>query len=335
MHIIFWSIYIVYEVLTIYLHFEVLDPLHDYLGHYILNISLFYCSALLVFPQGWDNRRSLLYLGISTLLAFAAYLALKAGLLHLFNLLHLSYYNPYTSTRSFLVLSFWRGLSFFTMGFFYWLITRYISKSDLVKGLKIQKFRDENTILKLELANLQAQVNPHFIYNTLSFIHNRALRRVEKLADIIVLLADIIEYSFKRTGTDGKVLLQAEIDQIKLYCSLNQQRTGQKYSLELSIKGGITDQRIPPMMLVAVTENLFKYGDLQNYEYPARIEINILGRNLIFHTFNRKNKMGAFKSSNLGLETLQKRLNFYYPDRFILEIDDTETSYSLHLEILL
>lgn len=331
-HIAFWSAFIFYELLTVYIHAGELDPVYDYAGHYALNISFFYWTAYRALP-GWKGSKP--WTGpLLTLSGIAGYLILRIGLLRLFTALGLPYYNPYHSLPSLLVLACWRGLSFFNMGLFYWLLVRHMDKLDQLGQLRILKLENEKSIVELQLAKIQSQVNPHFLFNTLNLIHSRALRGLGNVADIIVILADILEHTFKKADSDGKIMLADEIRQIELYTELNRLKYGVDFNLEIQIVGKAEDKRIPPILLVSIIENLFKHGDLR-HEQAAAIALIIGQDELNFRTYNRKAAARNIKSNKTGMVALQQRLDLYYPGNYHLFIDEDDQAFELRLHLQL
>src|SRR5699024_5542622 len=76
-------------------------------------------------------------------------------------------------------------------------------------------------VIALQNAYLQAQINPHFLYNTLNFIYSQAVEGNRNASKNISLLSEIMQYSLASRASDGKVLLCRELDHIKRYIKLN------------------------------------------------------------------------------------------------------------------
>jgi two-component system, sensor histidine kinase YesM len=109
-----------------------------------------------------------------------------------------------------------------------------------------------------ELAFLQSQINPHFLYNTLESIKGIALsRNAPEIRDMAQALADIFRYSIK--GEDI-VLLREEIAILKSYLIIQETRFAGRFETRYSVAEEALDCRIPKMILQPVAENAIYYG---------------------------------------------------------------------------
>ncbi|MGI9255863.1 MAG: sensor histidine kinase, partial [Salinispira sp.] len=110
-----------------------------------------------------------------------------------------------------------------------------------------------------ELKALQAQMNPHYIYNTLDSVGWLALKRKQgDIADIVSLLADIIRYSIKNYGQ--MVLLSDEITHIENYMSIQFFRFGTKTSRIFDIPKKYYRIKIPKLTRQQLSENSLLHG---------------------------------------------------------------------------
>ncbi|WP_205536687.1 cache domain-containing sensor histidine kinase [Bacillus sp. Y1] len=141
----------------------------------------------------------------------------------------------------------------------------------------------DNLIMKeyrLEIANkdnqlkaLQAQINPHFIYNILQSIGALALQNnVPKIYDLTSSLGKMMRYTMNTS--DPIVELSKEVDEVKTYLELQKQRFKQKLIYNISIADDIKNLSIPKMILQPLVENYFKHG-FEQIEKPGEISINI------------------------------------------------------------
>lgn len=141
----------------------------------------------------------------------------------------------------------------------------------------------DNLIMKeyrLEIANkdnqlkaLQAQINPHFIYNILQSIGALALQNnVPKIYDLTSSLGKMMRYTMNTS--DPIVELSKEVDEVKTYLELQKQRFKQKLIYNISITDDIKNLSIPKMILQPLVENYFKHG-FEHIEKPGEITINI------------------------------------------------------------
>ncbi len=125
---------------------------------------------------------------------------------------------------------------------------------------------DTNTLLyeaeinkkQAELAFLQSQINPHFLYNTLESIKGIALsKRVPEIRDIAQSLADIFRYSIK--GED-MVLLEEELSIFKSYLKIQEIRFFGRFETEFCISQDTCKLKVPKMILQPIAENAIYHG---------------------------------------------------------------------------
>src|SRR6202000_509115 len=123
-----------------------------------------------------------------------------------------------------------------------------------------------------ELSFLKAQINPHFLFNTLNNIYALSVTEDKNTPASIMKLSNIMRYVTDEV-TENVVSLQSEIDCINNYIDLQRLRLGKKTTLNFVITGTITDQKIAPLVLMTFIENVFKYG-ISKHE-DARIDMSL------------------------------------------------------------
>ncbi len=185
-----------------------------------------------------------------------------------------------------------------------------------------------------ELSFLKAQVNPHFLFNTLNNIYTLAIIKDENTAPSIMKLSNIMRYITDEAGNE-LVCLRNEIDCIEDFIALHELRLGKKTTLNYELKGSFeVERKIAPLILMAFVENVFKYG-VSNHSsnkliIKLAIEDNILSlfcENSIYP--DKKNT----ERSGIGLTNTKKRLDYIYPNKHILEIKDDNKLFTVKLTI--
>lgn len=180
-----------------------------------------------------------------------------------------------------------------------------------------QKLKEEN--LKLEISYLHAQINPHFLLNTLTAIYNMVMDN-PKAAKSIETLSGLLQYSLYDTGME-KVALRKELQFIKNYIRLARIRLNPNKKLKLTISGKPDGLTIAPLILVNLIENCIKHGlHKMSGAAEAEIRISIENRSLYLTTYNRLPKVTTtVEGGGIGLRNTHRRLEIYYPDKYILE----------------
>jgi hypothetical protein len=189
---------------------------------------------------------------------------------------------------------------------------------------------------KAELSFLKAQVNPHFLFNTLNNIYTLATIKHEHTAPSIMKLSNIMRYITDEAG-DEFVSLNNEITCIEDFISLHKLRLGKKTELIYELKGDLEKERkIAPLILMAFVENVFKYG-ISNHKsnkliIKLAIEDNVLS--LFCQNSIHPDKVNK-ERSGIGLTNTKKRLQYIYPEKHILEINDDNRLFTVKLTIYL
>lgn len=185
-----------------------------------------------------------------------------------------------------------------------------------------------------ELSFLKAQVNPHFLFNTLNNIYTLAIIKDENTAPSIMKLSNIMRYITDEAGNEF-VSLRNEIDCIEDFIALHELRLGKKTTLIYELKGSLEgEKKIVPLILMAFVENVFKYG-VSNHKsnkliIKLAIEDNILS--LFCQNSIHPDKKNT-ERSGIGLTNTKKRLDYIYPNKHILEINDDDKLFTIKLTI--
>ena len=173
-----------------------------------------------------------------------------------------------------------------------------------------------------ELKFLRAQVNPHFLFNTLNNIYGLAREGSEKVPGQILKLSDILSFTLYDSGVE-KIKLEKELMLIENLVSLEKDRYGDRAVVEMDIQRPDPNLEISPLLLVPLVENAFKHG-IRNELEKAWVKISsvIEGTNFTFRVENSvaERELVNNDKSGLGIENLQRRLELLYPDRHRLQL---------------
>ncbi|MDO6434942.1 histidine kinase [Flavitalea sp. BT771] len=203
------------------------------------------------------------------------------------------------------------------------------------KVLEQRTSRLEKEKMQADYLFLKAQINPHFLHNTLNFLYARSLPYSSELSEGILTLSEIMRYSLdKEEDTDGKVLLTREIEHVHNIIKIQQLRFGNALQVAFTIQGNPEDLRILPFVLITLVENAFKHGDLKNADHPVTIDLCIDdGKKLRFRCVNKKKTGPKELSTGIGLENTRKRLELAYGENYSLYIKDQREAYIADLSI--
>ncbi|MFT4094279.1 MAG: sensor histidine kinase [Niabella sp.] len=188
--------------------------------------------------------------------------------------------------------------------------------------------------LKAELSTLKAQINPHFLFNTLNSIYSLSVKKDDKASDAIIHLSGLMRYVIKEAN-DHTIPLQKEIDYIANYIELQKARLGNTAAVLFDVYGVTGNKRITPLILITYIENAFKYGVNPDVEgCIVKVKLQITETGIMLYTFNKK--MPHFhniESTGIGMKNTSERLKHLYPAKHHLEIAEDPETYSVQLLI--
>ena len=192
-----------------------------------------------------------------------------------------------------------------------------------------------NEKLKAELSFLKAQINPHFLFNTLNNIYALASAQSENTAPAVMKLSSIMRYVLTEARND-LVPLEKEIQFTSHYIELQKMRLTDKAVVDFTVRGEPFGRQIAPLLLLPFVENAFKYGISTRERSPIAILLEIKKDSFQFSICNHKyfnTMLRASDNTGIGINNTRRRLDLFYEDRYTLEIDDKPNEFSVHLKI--
>jgi hypothetical protein len=191
--------------------------------------------------------------------------------------------------------------------------------------------------IKTELKLLQQQINPHFLFNTLNNLYALTLTKSDEAPELIMQLANLLRYTVY-TGQQEYVTLNQEIAYLQDYIALQKIRSGDKCQLKVSWPDVTDKHKIPPLLLIIILENAFKYGVEQAVEQSyVHFDVSLKGNMLSVICENPiLNGAADSDASGMGLENLRRRLSLIFPDKHQLDTSSADgkwcTTLTLELE---
>lgn len=189
--------------------------------------------------------------------------------------------------------------------------------------------------LESELNLLKAQVQPHFLFNSLNNIYYYAQKESPLTAAMIEKLSQIMRY-FVDEAPKEMIPLQTELSFIHHYIDLEKDRM--RYPLEhsLHISGDISAIQIPPMLIIPLVENVFKHGvDKRKDDNYILIDLQCTGAELKVKVENRLIESREKSISGKGLANLRNRLELLYGENGFLSAgaNDSASVFTANLTI--
>jgi len=184
-----------------------------------------------------------------------------------------------------------------------------------------------------ELSFLKAQINPHFLYNTLNNIYTLAVTSNPNTAASIMKLSNMMRYLTDDISTD-RVSLKGELDCIADFIGLQELRLGQRNPIVYHIEGQVFNLEIAPLILMTFVENAFKYGVSKQVKSVITIKITIEGKCIHFFSQNRIfSNPSALNRTGIGIDNTRQRLQHLYPGKHELEMNTENELFTVNLKL--
>ncbi|MCX6269586.1 MAG: histidine kinase [Bacteroidetes bacterium] len=290
-----------------------------------LFIMVFYVNLLWLIPALFSRKRYFLYL-LSSLGLIAVFIVLRVlfrdnlfgepvGMIRPTRL----FQSEFMIVTSFVFV--------FGLSIFYRLAQNHFEAVE--RNREIIRQRDE-----AEFRMLKAQVNPHFLFNTLNNLYSLAYSRSEKTAGAIMSLSEIMRYLIYEAGA-AEVPVEKEIRFLTNYVELEKLRIEDPSKVTLVIEHPPADWMITPLIFIAFVENAFKHSGIDT-DPEGFIQIFLAFREGGIQ-FTCENSIPEFtgqkKDGGVGLANARARLDLMYPGKTGLVIKNSNLVYSVNLNI--
>ncbi len=286
--------------------------------------ALIYFNLLILIPRFAQRQRIVTYM-ILLAVALGMYVLLKNA--------HDVYLNGYVlsdDTRKSLFDNSYYNLS---IAIFYlaFNIALYLSKSwyfqrELIRKMEIEK-------LSTELEYLKAQINPHFVFNSINTIYFQIDKHNALARDSLSAFSDMLRYQLYECNGQ-EIVIEKELHYLRNYVELQRMRKDENYNIAFVEEGEIKGFTISPLLLIPFVENAFKHVSHYPDKNEIRIEIQKDQHHFHFTVFNTKESKAVHNGfAGIGLKNVQRRLQLLYRDRHELKIDDRGESFEIKLSL--
>jgi LytS/YehU family sensor histidine kinase len=211
-----------------------------------------------------------------------------------------------------------------------WLVLQDIS-------LRYNKMQRQK--LEAELKTLKAQINPHFLFNSLNNIYSLALSGSKETPRLILMLSELMRHVLYESKEDY-IPMEKEINFVANFIELQKLRLNKKVDLRFSIEGKIPDKQIAPLLFEPFIDNAFKHGFRSPADNPfIHISFQFTDDQVFFEV---RNNYGAElaatkeKAHGIGLQNVEKRLQFLYRKKdYKLAINNADYIFTVSLNLQL
>ena len=328
-HAIFWIITIIfYASVTV----DVLDKAGIY--QYRLNILVrngllmlvCYVNIYCLFPVFFRKNKYVLY-SLFALCCLLLYTVLKNA--------HDTWLYGYVLADIQKQNFFYNTFYNFSTAFFYMCFTMalILSKNWYKQHLLLQKMQVEK--LETELRYLRAQMNPHFLFNSINTIYFQIDKNNPEARNSLQKFSELLRYQLYECNEE-QIAIEKEIEYLKSYIDLQRLRKQKNYNIRFEADEGVRNFSIAPLLLISFVENAFKhvshYTDKSN---DIHICIHKQNNYLLFDVVNSKSSSQLSAREGIGLKNVNRRLELLYANRHELCINNESSSYSVHLKLQL
>jgi sensor histidine kinase YesM len=316
-HALVWGLFFLPSIFASSPSYSLLERLGMEAGYLLYFAGAVYSNRFFLLPGLYRRGQRVLYFGLTFVLALT-YGAAGLWLGH---------------TLFGLEDSLLRLVSrFYFLGFIFAMIDAYFENQD--KQRRLQQLEQQQVGMELRL--LKAQVNPHFLFNTLNNLYALTLSNSPQAPAVVLQLAELMRYLFT-TAPLEVVNLSQEVQHLRHYVELERLRLSQRAIISFNTQGRFDGQLLPPMLLIPFVENAFKHGvEAATGQVFVTIDLSLQGNELFFVVENSKPaRLAAPTTPGTGLPNVRKRLALLFPGRHMLSIDDEPATYRSTLQLTL
>jgi len=203
-------------------------------------------------------------------------------------------------------------------------------KRGIVNQYQIQELKAKTATT--ELNALKAQLNPHFLFNTLNNIYGMNQIDAEKGSEMIMELSEVMRYHLEFSKV-GKVKLQDEIQLLESYIKLEKLRLRETCTVTLNFENVDESRFISPLLFLPFVENAFKHGTHPTKNCFVDLELKTHQNKLYFKVKNSVVVNRKVVKTNIGMQNTKRRLELIYPGTHKLNISNNDQEHLVEMHI--
>ncbi|HEY8367484.1 MAG TPA: sensor histidine kinase [Bacteroidia bacterium] len=332
-NIYFWIIFLAIQLLTFFREGYGPALAGPFLTVNIIVILLMamvvYVNNLILLPLYFEKKKYSAYVFVMLIWLVVSTFILEFSYNFLFRLFPQLYT---TDSGSIVSIGFFEVLIINAVFIFGFTLTKfandYFASEDRLRSIESKQIESELNFLK-------AQINPHFLFNTLNSIYALSLKKSDEAPEVVLKLSDLLRYMLYECETEF-IALEKEIHVTQSYLELEQIRLKNKEAISLQISGDPSGKIIAPLLWIPFVENAIKHGlNSKASDGFVRILIEINDNEIRFTCVNNFSPTihDPERAGGIGIENTRKRLALIYPHRHTLLIKSDNQLYSVTLII--
>lgn len=208
----------------------------------------------------------------------------------------------------------------------------YLSKQWYVQRELLQRIQLEK--LNTELEYLKAQMNPHFLFNSLNTIFFQIDKHNQDARETLGKFSDMLRYQLYECN-DTEIAIEKELDYLKNYVELQKLRRNEQDTIEFRFDDNLKNFSLPPLLLIPFIENAFKHvSNFMDTKNEITIDLTKNGPLVQLSVINTTDAPGE-ETGGIGLKNVKRRLELLFPHRHTLDVRKTTDRFEVNLTLQL
>jgi len=212
-----------------------------------------------------------------------------------------------------------------------------VSGQVIVDRFRFQQYIEEikKEKSKAELDFLNAQMNPHFLFNSIHSIYGHIDKNNGTARNMLLTFSDMLRYQLYDCNNNS-ISIDRELNYIKNYVELQRARKEEDLVVNFHIDKNVRGVAIAPLLFICFVENAFKYvAGNEKGENKVDISFTRENNNLLFKCVNTKDPIPVqnIEHKGIGINNARRRLALHYPEKHLLDIHENDAYYMIKLRI--
>lgn len=313
-HVLCWFLFVAYELGSLYLVASYVGAYFALTSFYLFYICLFYLHALVVLPYLLERCKRIELRLLLLLLELLVFVFLSTVLTYLLQFaVNRTSFNDLIFDLSYFGNTIFRVIYFMLYSTGYYFLIRFMRSKQIEyeQGMQVEQLRIK--LLQAEVNYLRARINPHLLFNSLSFIKSAIKHSPANADEAIILLSRILDFSLHNSNLEQTLLID-EVKQVENLIRLNELRVTKPLGIRLIKNIDEANVSVIPIVLLTLVENIFKHGQFHDHNKMAEVYVEANGKEVIYRTTNFKKETPVLDSHGSGLENIKLRLEKSFPN---------------------
>ncbi|MDY0905124.1 sensor histidine kinase [Pedobacter sp. CFBP9032] len=342
LHILIWSIFIGYETIIVGVVFGIFGNPLTYIAHYTIIICYFYLLSIKGLNWALNGKGSRFFkLPAMLIIAIASYILINfiADNL-LIRIGAINHVKRIDLDEGYILKEIYRCIYFTGLATAFYFLSTYLKERE--KTVHLERMRLQNIIAEEKMQSslskaqndfLRAQINPHFLFNSLNCVYHNIDNDPDLAKEAIIIVSEIMRYAVEASHNNGLILVNNEVNQARKLAKLHKIRTVGNQFLEIYMDEEAVQYYIIPLVILTLTENIFKHGNLNDLTHEAMISVFMGDDKLHIHSTNKINENPSTGGTNSGLSNIRERLSATYGNGFYFHCETENDTFNVRISI--